>query len=413
MSQNIRNHQLDNGLVVIGQTMPWLESVAFSLSIPAGCLWDPADKIGVANFASEMVQRGCGSRDSRRFIEDLEYLGVDSSSSVTIAHTNIGGAMPSESLDESLGIFADVLLDPHIPEGQLEEGRMVCIQEAMAVEDDLAQRVMIELRDRHFPSPLGRSFHGTLDSIGRIEHSDIVRFHRERYVPEGTIVSIAGKFDWEHVLSLVDRLLGGWSTKTTDGFEVGHARGGNFHIDHESQQTHIGLAIPSLPFSHPDYLKARAAVGVLSDGMSSRLFHEVREKRGLCYTVYASHHSLKERGSIVCYSGTSADRAQETLEVIISELSRLADGISADELSRLKTQIKSGLIMQQESSRSRAGSLAGDWYHLGRVRTLNELLTKVDRLTVEEINSFLAENRLKDYNVVTLGKQSLEIPIAV
>jgi len=413
VTQKIKVHRLENGLTLIGEEMPWLESAAFSIAVPAGCQRDPVERLGLANFASDMVQRGCGSRDSRKYIEDLEYLGVDSSSSVSIAHTNFSGAMPAESLLEALSIFTDTLRRPHLPGEQLEDARMVCLQEVLAMEDDLAQKVMIELRNRHYPGPFGRSCQGNDASVAAITLADVESFHETHYHPEQTIVSVAGRFDWDKVVAHVEQLLGDWDTPAAAALQTTDPVGGHKHIEHNSQQTHIALAFASPPYSSDEYLKARAAVGVLSDGMSSRLFTEVREKRGLCYTVYASNHSLTDRGCIICYSGTSADRAQETLDVIWAELNKLAKGIGNDELVRLKTQIKSGLIMQQESSRSRAGSLVGDWYHLGRVRPLGELLSLVDQLTTEEINEYLAANTIKEVNVVTLGQKQLEVPVGV
>ena len=154
-------------------------------------------------------------------------------------------------------------------------------------------------------------------------------------------------------------------------------------------------------------------MGVLSDGMSSRLFTEVREKRGLCYTVYASMHSMKERGSIIVYAGTSADRAQETLDVTVAEIQRLSRGIQQSELDRLKVSIRSSLVMQQESSRSRAASMAGDWFHLGRVRTLEELTQIINSLTVQEINHYLAEHPPQNFKLVSLGPTPLEEPSGV
>jgi predicted Zn-dependent peptidase len=149
---------------------------------------------------------------------------------------------------------------------------------------------------------------------------------------------------------------------------------------------------------------------VLSGGMSARLFTEVREKRGLCYTVYATMHSLKDRGSVLCYAGTSSERAQETLDVTLGELERLADGITADELARLKARVKSGLIMQQESSSARSGAIARDWYHLGRVRTLNEVGRLVDALTEKSISDYLAAHPPRDFTIVTLGPEPLRFP---
>src|SRR5207244_406201 len=151
-------------------------------------------------------------------------------------------------------------------------------------------------------------------------------------------------------------------------------------------------------------------VGVLSGGMSSRLFTEVREKRGLCYTVFASQHTHRDRACVLCYAGTSAERAQETLDVTLGELTKISQGILPEELTRLKARVKSGLIMQGESSSARSGSIARDWYHLGHARTLADIGQLVDALTVESINEYLKANPPKDFTVVTLGPNPLKVP---
>ncbi len=176
----------------------------------------------------------------------------------------------------------------------------------------------------------------------------------------------------------------------------------------ESSQTHIGVALDAVPYSHPDYFQIRGAVGALSDGMSSRLFTEVREKRGLVYTVYAMCHSLKDRGGILAYAGTTAERAQETLDVLTAEVRRLFAGITADEIDRLKGRIKRALIIQQESSPSRAGSIALDWYYLGRVRPLAELRAIIDGLSAESINAYLSANVPREMTACTVGQEPLE-----
>lgn len=413
MEQQIYTHRYDNGLTLVAEPMDWLESVAFAFLVPAGCSREPASHPGLANFTCEMVQRGCGERDNRRFVEDLENLGVDRSASVSNAHTSFGGAMPAERISEALPIFADLLLHPHLPKQQLEEGRQVCLQEIYAVEDDLAQRAMLELRRRHFPEPYGRSCHGTVPSVSEISLDDIRIFFDQNYRAGETILSVAGKLDWPRLRDQVGQLLSDWFTGESPTFEVAKPVDGTFHIEHPSSQTQIGVAYSSVPYRDPRYFQARGAVGVLSDGMSSRLFTEVREKRGLCYSVYANLQSLRDHASVFCYSGTSTDRAQETLDVMIAELERLAEGIEPDELDRLKVQIRSSLIMQQESSRARASMIAGDWYHLGRVRPIDEVSRLVNELTVDSINAFLKEHPPRDFSVVTLGQQQLEMPRGV
>jgi len=165
-----------------------------------------------------------------------------------------------------------------------------------------------------------------------------------------------------------------------------------------------------VPYRHEDYFQAWGAVGVLSGGMSARLFTEVRERRGLCYSVYATYHTLRDLGGVFCYAGTSAERAQETLDVTVAELLRLAQGVEAHELDRLKARIKSALIMQQESSSARSSAIGRDWYHLGRVRNLEELGRLVDELTWRTISEYLADNPPHDFTIVTLGPRQLELP---
>jgi predicted Zn-dependent peptidase len=413
VKQSIHTHQYDNGLTLLVEPMPWLQSAAFAVSIPAGCKFDPSDKLGLASFACEMLQRGCGERDSRKFIEDLERLGVDSSCSVSNSHTYFGGAMPAKSLSDALAIYADLILRPRLPSEQLEDGRMSCIQEVRGIEDDFAQQAMIELRRRHFPNPLGRTSQGTIECLESITLKDIVEHHRTLFRPNETVIGIAGNVEFAKVRDHVGLLFADWKRKSDPTLSMTPAAGGQFHIEQDSSQTHIALAFPTVPYSHPDYFLARGMVGVLSDGMSSRLFTEVREKRGLCYSVFASMSSMKELACVTCYAGTTTERAQETLDVILAELARLQLGVEPAELDRLKIQIRSSLVMQQESSRSRAASMVGDWYHLGRVRTLDELNQIIQSLTAQQINKYLQANPPHSFDLVTLGKQPLELRSAV
>jgi predicted Zn-dependent peptidase len=410
VTKSIQIHQYDNGLALVTQHMDWLESAAFSLLVPAGCSRDPADLLGLSNFTCEMVQRGCGPRDSRQFINDLENLGIDHSASVANAHTSFGGAMPAEQLAQATAIYADLILRPHLPAAQLEDARLSCVQEIRALDDDLARRTMLELRRRQYGDPFGRNSQGTLEGIGQAKLEDIQQHFRNHFRPNGAIFSVAGKFDFPRLRDQVGELFASWQPQDVPDFvERSYARS-YVHIPHESEQTHIAVAYPSVRYGDPDYYRARGAVGVLSDGMSSRLFTEVRENRGLCYAVYAVCHTIKERGCVICYAGTTTEKAQETLDVVIDQLRKLASGVRSDELQRLKARLKSALIMQQESSSSRSGSIAADWYYLNRVQTLEEVGRIVDGLTCESINGFLAEHPPANFLVVTLGQQPLEMP---
>ena len=396
--------------MLVAEPRPSLKSAAFTFLTPAGCVHDPVDRSGLSGFTCEMVLRGAGTRDSRQFIIDLDNLGVERSESVSNAHTSFSGATLAENLPAALSIYAEVLRSAHLPEDQLEAGRLGMLQELHAVEDEPAQKVMQELRRRHYPLPWGRPPQGDEKAVIATTINDIRDHYRRHFQPNGTILGVSGRVEWESLKDMVDQLFGDWSPGETVQFQDQFAEGHYKHIPYESNQTQIGIAYSSVPYKHPDYFQAWGAVGVLSGGMSSRLFTEVRERRGLCYTVYASYNSLRHRGGVFCYAGTSSDRAQETLDVTMSELVRLADGIEDTELDRLKARIKSALIMQQESSSARSSSVAFDWYHLGRARTLDEVEQLIDGLSSRSINAFLKENPPKDFTVATLGPRQLEVP---
>jgi len=413
VTQSILSHVYENGLVLVAEPMMSLESAAFSFLIPAGCSQEPPHRAGLAAFTCEMALRGAGKRDSHQFISDLENLGVERGESVSVNHTSFGGATMSKNLWPALEIFADLLRRPHLPADQLEAGRAVVLQELRSIEDEPAQKVMLELRRRQYPDPWGRSSHGELAALRSIQSDAIRDFHARTYAPNGTILGVAGRIDWPRLKDEVGRLFGDWKPNPTSVHDGEQKLSRREHLAHESNQTQIGIAYASVPYRDPDYYQASAAVNVLSGGMSSRLFTEVREKRGLCYTVYATHHTLRDRASVLCYAGTSAERAQETLDVMLAELVRLAAGVEQQELDRLKARIKSALIMQQESSSSRSSSIARDWFHLGRARTLAEVGKLVDELTRKSINAYLAEHPPRDFTVVTLGSQPLEVPVGI
>ena len=179
MSEAIYKHAFPNGLVLLAEPMSWLESVAFTFSVPAGSVDDPASRCGLASFTCEMVMRGAGERDNHHLIQDLDSLGVERGESVSDAHTRFSGATVAANLPGAVSLYADILRRPHLPAEQLEAARQVLIQELRAVEDEPSQKVMIELRRRHFPEPWGRPSQGENGERG----SDVAGRHPRLFRP--------------------------------------------------------------------------------------------------------------------------------------------------------------------------------------------------------------------------------------
>lgn len=409
----IRTHQLSNGMVLVGEPTTGVQSAAFTLLVPSGTSTDPADRLGLSSVVCDMVLRGAGPRAGRALINDLEVLGVERGESVGGSQTSFSAATLSDNLSDALEIYSDIVRRPLLPAEQIGAAQQVCFHELRSVEDEPAQKLMLELRRRAYPEPWGRSSCGTQEGIAASTHADVAQHCAKCFRPNGAILGVAGNFQWQPLVEIVERLFADWTSVEVSSPTESKTTDVSPHIEHESNQCHIGIAFPTVPYRHDDYLQAWAAIGVLSSGMSSRLFTEVRERRGLCYTVYASLQTQLERARVFCYAGTTAERAQETLDVTYAELLRLGDGIEQAELDRLQARIKSGLIMQQESTSARSGSLARDWYHLGRARTLKEVGKLVDALTSRTINNYLSAHPPRDFTFATLGPQPLELPVEV
>ncbi len=405
-----RTHTLANGMVLVGEPTDAVESAAFSLLVPSGYSTDPSERLGLSSLLCDMVLRGAGARDSRALINDLEILGVERGESVGASQTSFSAATVATNLFDALGIYADIVRRPSLPAEQLDAGKLVCLQELHGAEDEPSQKLMIALRRRSYPAPWGRSSMGTESGINDSTSSDVSEHFSQGYRPNGAILGVAGNFDWQQLVDQVESLFADWRSTEVPAIVSAAAETGDAHSHYDSNQCHIGIAFPSVPYRDPDYLRAWAAVGVLSGGMSSRLFTEVREKRGLCYTVSASLQTQRARARVLCYAGTTAERAQETLDVTFAEIVKLGEGVLENELGRLKARIKSGLIMQQESTSARSGSIARDWYHLQRVRSLEEVGRLVDDLTGEDINEYLQAHPPGDFTFATLGPAALELP---
>jgi predicted Zn-dependent peptidase len=413
MQQRLLQHRLPNGLVILGERMPWLESVAFTFMLPGGTCREPTDRIGLAGLTLELLQRGAGPFSSREVVERLDFLGVERASHVSTFYTTISMAAMASVLQPTLEIAAAILLAPHFPESELEEARLSALLELASIEDDPAQKCFKELKQLRFGELFGRSSLGSEDGLEAVELKDCTRFHSDFCKPGGAVMALAGNFDWDVVVRSLEALLSTWSGSPAaePGPVVPHC--GTLHLPHDSQQTHIALAYDAVPYNHPEYYRGRGIVGILSDGMSSRLFTEVREKRGLVYAVSASSHSLKNCGSVLCYAGTTSNRAQETLEVTIDTIRALEKGIDQDELFRLKSRVQTSLVMEQESSSSRSSQIAYDWMYLGRVPTRQEVLEEIHALTCESLLNHFQQHPPQGWTLVTIGPEALEFSDAV
>lgn len=407
MRQKLHQSILTGGMTLVAERMDHLHSVAVRILIPAGGIHDPPRKNGLSNLLTEMLDRGAGSRNSKQLSDAFESLGVDYSIGAGNHCIAVSATCMSENLKPALELLADVLIRPKLPARELSAVKELVNQEIQALEEEPRRQVMLELARQHYPSPYGNDPRGSLESVDSITMADLEKFHRERIHPSATIVGIAGNIEFSKIEDTLNNIFGNWKPGKTPKVKQGGAGKTITHIEKDSEQTHIGLAFPSVRVGDPDYYGALGMVGVLSGGMSGRLFTEVREKRGLCYACWASYSSLREHAAIHCYAGSTTARAQETLEVLVEELKKVSKNLSDEEIDRVKVGMRTSLFKQEDSSAARAHSLSNDWFNLQRIRPIEELETAVAGITTAKIREYIKKHPPVPITLVSMGRNSL------
>lgn len=406
----VRIEKLPNGLTIVAEPMSALRSVAMTLLVPAGAVHDPSDRIGRSAMLAEWLVRGAGARDSSELVAAFDSLGVTHNQSASVTHLSLSAAMLGTSLAPALDLIADMVLRPHLGEESLEPIRALALQSLSSLADDPASLAMTELRKRHFGPFWGRHSGGEEAGLEEMSSDDVRSAFETLVQPSGAILAIAGSLDFDQVRDQVVRLFGDWKPVPQDLPPHITVSPQVEHHTKETNQCQITMAFPTLDVNHADYYRARALLAILGGYASARLFTEVREKRGLCYTVYAGYESLHKQAAALIYAGTGSDRAQETLDVTLAELERIKHhGVETEELDMMRAGLLSGLVMQQESSLSRSATLAGDYYHLGRVRSIEEIRAALASISAADVSQHAQELDLVNRTILTLGPESLKI----
>lgn len=411
----IRTRILECGMPLLVEEMAGVRTAALSWLMPAGNASDPDGDLGDgwSSLHAELCQRGAGGRDSRAFSDALDRAGVQRAVTPAAVHIVAGGTFIGARVAEVLPLFADLVVRPHLPSEALDAVRSLAIQSLESLQDDPQHRVSLRLRERHLPPPFNRSGYGNKAAFERADIASLRQDWMRRVRPEGSILSIAGAVDADEVASTLDRLLKGWHGKAEDVGATGPSLGGSLHEDDESNQTHIAIGLHAPSEREAESLLCRMATNVLGGETSSRLFSEVREKRGLCYSVNAGYAGGRDRGMVALYAGSTPERAQETLDTMLAELERFEHGVDQGEFRRTVIGMKSRLVMQGESTAARAAALGSDWYRLGRCRSLGELSAEVDAVTLDALNDWIAHAMGADWRkaitVCTVGKSALRV----
>ncbi len=412
LPENYFYHRLPNGIEMLGQYMPSLSSTTFGLQFNAAVINEPEEKQGLAHLFEYMLFQGTKEKDARALNEAFESLGARKGASTGLETSQIWAQIVNTKFDETLALINELVLTSTFPKDELEQMRNIVLQEIRRRDDEPMSRIFDLVRANFYQgTALARPLLGTSESVRSLQRYDLRQFWKERYQPNNMLFAIAGKFDWDHVVRRVEELFGDWQGEAAPSPEQRPAPTQRIALEYqEGKQEHIALMVPFANYPDPDYYPSLVVSEVLGGSMASRLFVEVREKRGLVYSVSASQTANKHIGALRIYAGTTPEQAHECLEVIINELRKLErEGITADELERAKIQLKSENVMRGEGSGARMGAIARSWWFERKVHTIQEVKESIDAVTQESILELLHNHSLLNpLTIAAIGPLSQE-----
>jgi len=381
-------HRLSNGVEMIGQYMPSLSSITFGFQFDAAVIHEPEEKQGLAHLFEYMLFQGTKTKDARALNEAFESLGARKSATTNLETARVWAQIVNTKFDATLQLVNELLLTSTFPRSELEQMRNLVLQEIRRRDDEPMSRIGELIRKNFYQgTALSRPLLGSTESVKALKQLDLREFWKARYRPNQALFAIAGKFDWDHVVTRVEALFGEWQGEAAPSPEQHPMPATRITIEHEErQQEHLALMCPFPYYTDPDFYAAQVIAEVLGGNMASRLFVEVREKRGLVYSVSAGLGSNKTSGALQIYAGTTPEQGHECLQVIVNELRKLQqDGLSDDELERAKVQLKSETVMRGEGSGARMTAISRSWWYDRKIRTIQEVKEAIDGVTHEQV----------------------------
>jgi predicted Zn-dependent peptidase len=393
-----RRSVLPNGLVVITEPMDHVRTVALGVWIAAGSRYEAADHNGVSHFIEHILFKGTATRSALAIAEALDGIGGQLNAFTDKEQTCYYLRVLSGHLEEGLEILADMLLHPAVDPEALERERQVLAEEIKMYEDapdDLVHDVFSEtLWPNH---PLGRPVSGSLTTLAALTRSDLLAYMTERYRPDAALVTAAGLLDHDQIVALVDRVFRTWDGRA---LPVAHLPPAPQHAtayrNKEIEQVHLCLGVPGLPQAHRDRYALAVLDSALGSGMSSRLFQEIREERGLVYAISSYQMAYSDAGAFAVYAAMSPETVQEVVRLTLDGLMRAREGLAPDEVARAKESLKGSLMLGLETPGSRMTKLARSEMYFGRQITLDEILADVDAVRGEDVRRVACELLVPD-----------------
>ena len=389
---SVELHTLSNGFRIVTENMPGLKSASIGIWVGAGGRHERIEQNGIAHFLEHMAFKGTKRRSSLQIAEEIEnvggYINAYTSREVTAYYARVLEADVPLALD----VISDIVLNPVFDEKEIEIERGVILQEIGQALDTPDDVIFDWLQEAAYPEqPLGRTILGPSERVSNFARDDLSGFIGEHYGPDRMILSAAGAVDHDEIVRAAERLFGHLKPAKSFVHAPATFQTGQRREEKALEQVHFALGFEAPGYVTDEIYTAQIFSTAFGGGMSSRLFQEVREKRGLCYTIYAQTGAYAETGMTTIYAGTSADDIADLANISMDELKRAADDMSEEEVERARAQMKAGMLMSLESPSSRAERLSRLVSIFGRVPELDETILKIDAVTKADVRNYAAK----------------------
>lgn len=388
----VRTTTLDNGMTVLTDDMPHLESASIGIWVKAGSRSETLEEHGISHVLEHMAFKGTPSRSAREIAEAIENVGGDLNAATSIEHTGYFARVLKEDVGLAGDILSDILQNSLFDKGELDREQQVIVQEIGAARDNPDDHVFDLFQSAAFPDqPIGRTILGTVDSVNAFEPDSIRAYMDRNYVGNHMVLCAAGNIEHNQLVDVANDHFHNLRPNGAPEPLKAQYVGGEERLVSDHEQAHIVLGFEGRAYNSDGFYAAQVLASVLGGGMSSRLFQEVREKRGLCYSVYAFHWAFADSGIFGVAASTGEDQVTELVPVVLDELRRATESITEDEVIRVRNQIRAGLLMSLESPSSRAGQLARQQILWGRAIPLQETVDRINRITVDRVKQVASQ----------------------
>lgn len=374
----IKVTRLSSGLTVITEHMPRVESVSIGAYVAAGARFESAAENGVSHFLEHMAFKGTERRTALAIAEEVEAVGGHINAYTAREQTAYYIKLLKEDTALGADIIGDILCHSTFEPEELERERAVILQEIGQAIDTPDDIVFDYFQDAAFPDqPIGRPVLGTAKIVGAMKRGSLLSYMRTHYAAGNVVFAAAGALEHERMVALAEQHFADLAAPLPPPASAARYKGGEYRESRDLEQVHLVLGFPSVAYSDPDFYPVLLLSMLLGGGMSSRLFQEVREKRGLVYSIYSFSAPYKDGGLFGIYAGTGEREAEELVPVVLEELRKVQREVSEAELARARAQVKASLLMSLESTGSRAEQLARQWQVFGRVIPTAETVGKI------------------------------------